>query len=114
MLWTGVLHLKKGRPVEVGEDHKKIDERNSKPASKLLFTKSTGRGLQSLEFQHYQQTSKMAVRIKRNVDPLLKMVADHEMRNQVAFLFRADQRALDELYIININIHHELAGTTIT
>lgn len=73
-----------------------------------------GRGLQSLEFQHYQQTLKMTIRILRSEDPLLKMVADHEMRNQGAFLFRAGQRALDKLNITNITIDHELARTPIT
>lgn len=60
---------------------------------------------------NYQQTSNMVIRILRREYPLQKMVSDHEMRNQGAFLLRAGQRALDKYNIINVTIDHELART---
>lgn len=56
----------------------------------------------------------MAIGILRSEDPFLKMVADHEMRSQEAFLFRTGQRALDRLKKTNVAVDHESARTPIT
>ena len=58
-----------------------------------------GRGLQSLEGLHDRAVVTTACRIQTSKDPLLRLVASHEINDKGAFLYKAAIRAAEDLGI---------------
>lgn len=76
--------------------HRSLHPRSSVPRI-YLPRHQGGRGLLSLECLHNRVVLATACGVIRSCDPLLCFVRDHERAGKGAFLFRAAQRAAEEL-----------------
>lgn len=69
-----------------------------------------GRGLLGLEYLHDRVVLETSARVLRDRDPLMRLVAAHELEGIGAFLFRAARRAADSLGLEHLKPSHGQVG----